>query len=159
MCIRDRSRNRTLKNLQTQAAEWSFWSGGDGASQKTNQHHRRWSGWLAGEGGVHLRVWRDLAKSGRSRWPETRFQRAKHLQHSGEVGAPCGSSGDGWGGAGGSATADLGICNAHRRNSTFANFCSCSPENGRARAAQTRHLLSHSGGKADGEEFELSLRV
>ena len=32
-------------------------------------------------------------------------------------------------------------------------------ENYRGRAAQTRHLLSHSGGKADGEEFELSSRV
>ena len=117
--------------------------------------------WLAGWGwgGVHLRVWRDLVKSGRSRWPETRFQRAKHLQHSGEVGAPCGSSGDGWGGAGGSATADFGICNVHRQASTFANLRSWPLENYRISAAQTRHLLSHRGGKADGEEFELSLRV
>ena len=117
--------------------------------------------WLAGwgGGGVHLRVWRDLAKSGRSRWPETRFQRAKHLQHSGEVGAPCGSSGGGWGRAGGSKTADLGICIVHRQYTTLANFSGWTPENGRMRAAQTRHLLSHSGGKADGEEFELSLKV
>ena len=99
------------------------------------------------------------ARSGRSRSPEPLFERAKHLQHSGEVGAPCGSSGDGWGGAGGSATADLGICNLHRQRTTLANFSRCAPENGRSRAAQTRHLLSHSGGKADGEEFELSLKV
>ena len=99
------------------------------------------------------------ARSGRSRSPEPIPTAAKHLQHIGKVGAPCGSSGDGWGGAGGSATADFGICNAHRQYTTFANLRRCTPENGRMRAAQTRHLLSHRGGKADGEEFELSLRV
>ena len=99
------------------------------------------------------------ARSGRSRPPETIPTAAKHLQHIGKVGAPCGSSGDGWGGAGGSETADLGICNVHRQHTTLANFSRWTPENYRSRAAQTRHLLSHSGGKADGEEFELSLKV
>ena len=100
-----------------------------GGHRKPNQHHRRWSdGWLASGEGVHLRVWRNLAKFGRSRWPETRFQRAKHLQHSGEVGAPCGSSGGGWGRAGGSETADLGICIFHQQCTTLANFSRWTPE-------------------------------
>ena len=117
--------------------------------------------WLAGwGGGVTFVSGRAIcARSGRSRSPETIPTAAKHLQHSGKVGAPCGSSGDGWGGAGGSETADLGICNVHRQPTTFANFRRWAPENGRMRAAQTRGSTCESGGKADGEEFELSLRV
>ena len=133
--------------------------GGEGITE--NQPAPSEMAWLAGWGrGGHLLVSGAIcARSGRSRSPEPIPTAAKHLQHIGKVGAPCGSSGDGGGGAGGSETADLGICNVHRQPTSLANFSRWAPENGRSRAAQTRHLLSHSGGKADGEEFELSLRV
>ena len=117
-------------------------------------------GWLAGGVAVTFVSGAISARSGRSRSPEAIVIGRKHLQALSGLGESCGSSGDGWGGAGGSETADLGICNVHRQPTTFANFRGWTPgENGRVRAAQTRHLLSHSGGKADGEEFELSLKV
>ena len=87
--------------------------GGEGITE--NQPAPSEMAWLAGWGvGVTFVSGAICARSGRSRSPEPIPTAAKHLQHIGKVGAPCGSSGDGWGGAGGSETADLGICNVHR---------------------------------------------
>ena len=54
-------------------------------------------GWLGG-GGCTFVSGAICAQSGRSRSPEPIPTAAKHLQHIGKVGAPCGSSGNGWGG-------------------------------------------------------------
>jgi hypothetical protein len=116
-------------------------------------------GWLGGGGCTFVSgaISRDLVAPGLqnrfSSAPSTCSTVVRSGHHAGAVGR------DGWGGAGGSETADLGICNLHRRNKSFANFRSCYTRNYRISAAQTRHLLSHRGGKADGEEFELSSRV
>ena len=133
--------------------------GGEGITE--NQPAPSEMAWLAGwgGGGVTFVSGAICARSGRSRSPKAIVIGRKHLQALSGLGESCGSSGDGWGGAGGSATADFGICNVHRQASTFANLRSWPPRIYRIRAAQTRRLLSHSGGKADGEEFELSLRV
>ena len=47
--------------------------------------------------------------------------------------------------------------NAHRWATTLASFGSWLPENNKMRASQTLGIPGASGGRADGEEFELSL--